>query len=363
MYVLLTLIKNLQRGETMISKKNTSSIQKALIALSTLLLVLGVFFITYHFMSNRTSDKFNDIINVQKLKIDEANTKAASSLKNLDKLKTSDKDKIDNMINTISSSEKAIGKALDELKSINPPERLKTQFDGYINAVSINRRILYQTCLILKNPRSNDLQKALDALDKYVTETEKAYKAIKLEKSSIKLPDDILLLPENMRQYSTVIYNDYTAKTNALEQYTQYFDSMDPIIYEYKSEMYDLNNYIILIKDGQTTVDTVYAEAEKRLVKLTEIKNEYIQISLPARIVDQHNIFNDLIDKFTYYCQDFKSTLMMLNEAGTNEDSLLEVNTKLDELEARYKEIKNDFKTFSQNYESNKAFYKDINNL
>lgn len=347
----------------MVLKRNTGGVQKALISVSTLFLVIGVFFAAYHFISSKTSTKFTDFIFEQKQKIDETNTKAGNSLKNLDKLKTSDKDEINSIIKTVSSSEKDIVQTLEELKKMNPPERFKKQFDRYIEAVGLNRRIMYQTCLILKNPRSNDLQKALDALDKYVKDTEKAYEAINLEKSVIKLPEDIVLLPENMREYSNVIYNDYAAKANALEQYTQYYDSMDPLVYELKTEISDLNNYILLIKDGQTTIETVYAEIEKKFAKLTTIKNNYIQISVPSKAAEQHKTFNDLSDRYISYCQDFKSTLVMLEEAGTSEEDLLEVNMAFDELIVRYKEIESALNTFAQNYESNKAFYKDINNL
>lgn len=340
------------------SKKKNGNVQKLIIALSTIAIIFAVFFITYYYMYSNTSSQFINAVKEEIANIDKANKDAYDAVKNLDKLDTQKE-----IIKVVSNSRDEINGSLKTLESTVPQEKYKKQYDAYISGARANLRVMQLAVNILSNPKSKDIPNAMDSLDKYVEEAKKSYESVKLGKLTIKSSEELERLSIKIREISSAIYSDHASKAASLEQYTNYFDTMDSILGSFESQMTDLNNYVILINDGQTTVSNVYSDIENKLVKLTEIKNSYNKISVPAKTLNQHNTFNDILDFYSHYCQDFKSTIILYEEAGTNEAAIMEVNMTFDELYIRYQEFTSRYKDYKNLYNGDKAFYMDINNL
>lgn len=342
------------------NKNKNKSTQKILIALSTVLLIAGVFAITFYFTSGSAKSKYTDILYKQILVIDKANKDVADATMDLDKLEKDDKG-INEIKKAIDSSIKSIKDAYEELKKINPPSKYKTQYDDFLKGIESNKKIFEQTNLILKNPKSKDLNKAIEDLNNYIASAKKSYDTSKLGKAYIKLPSEIFSLPGRVGDYASLIYNDYEHKNALLQQYTEYFDSMDSILFTFEGEKNDLNNLIIMIKNNQTDFSSANISIENKLSKLSNAKNKYDNLTIPPKI-KKHKDLNKIMDSYMYYCQDFKSALRQLEEASSEEE-LKEVNMVFDELLIRYNEITKSYQNYKNSYDKDKEFYTDINNL
>ena len=343
--------------------KPSKNSQKILISISTLLLLSIIFFVSYHFTSGNTKSNYIDSLYTQKLKVDEANKTAAEVVKNIDKLDASNKQELQNIISIIAKAESSIQGCINSLNKISPPANYKDHYSSFLEALSLNKKIFTQTNLILKNTKSKDLQKAVDALDKNIGDTSAAYENSKLETVYIKLPSEILTLWDKVGSFALVSYNNYEAKAVLLEQYTEYYNAMDTIIEEFINEKVDLNTYIDDISDSKASISDVYIEIDKKVDQLNSIKSSYIKLSVPAKTAKHHGNFNDILNSYSVYCEQFKPVLTALEEAGSNPDALMEVNIDLDELYVRLQEINVSYNEYKELYDKDKDTYMNIDNL
>lgn len=337
--------------------------QKILISICTLLLLGIIFFVSYHFTSGKTKSSYIDSLYTQKLKIDEINTTAASAVKNIDKLDSASSEGLKSIISAITKAESSIQGCINNLSEVSPPGDYKEQYSSFREALSLNKKIYTQTNLILKNTKSKDLQKAIDALNKCIKDTSTAYENSKLDRVYIKLPGEILTLWDKVGSYAMASYSNYESKERLLEQYTEYFNSMDKIIEGFVNEKQDLNTYIDAISANQTTISDVYTEIDKKLGRLYNIKNSYTKLSVPSKTAVQHGRFNNLIDRYSEYCSEFKTELTNLKEAGSNTDALMEVNVSLDGLYVKFEDINVSYNEYKELYDKDKDTYLNINNL
>lgn len=341
----------------------TKTYQKILISISTLLLLGIIFFVSYHFTTGKTKSSYIDSIYAQKLKIDDINTTAAAAVKDIDKLDPSNKDGLQSIVTKVAKAEASIQSCIKDLSKISPPAKYKDHYSLFLEALSLNKKIYTQTNLILKNTKSKDLQKAIDALDKNIGDATTAYENSKLDKVYIKLPGEILTLWDKVGSYAMNSYSNYESKARLLEQYTEYFNSMDKIIENFTNEKQDLKTYIDAISAGKTSIGDVYAAIENKLSKLNSIKNSYTKLSVPSKTAAQHRRFNDIINNYSSYCEEYKSALTELEEAGSNQDALMEVNISLEELYVKLEEINVSYNEYKDLYDKDKDMYMNIDNL
>jgi hypothetical protein len=263
----------------------------------------------------------------------------------------------------MSKAEAQIQAAIVKLKKITPPSKYTKQYNTYINGITLNKKIYTQAYLILKNTKSKDLENAINALYKYVSDSTAAYDAAKLGRSYIELPSDILTLPDKLHQFAFKSYNDYEAKNRLLEQYNAYFDSMDKMVKNYRDIQADMGSYVNSINNNTTTIANVYLEVEKKLNSLTDLQNSYLALTIPPKAVSIHQSFGDILKRYIAYCQDYKTTLTKLEEAGQDQMLIQEATFVFDELEIRYKEIAKAFTDFNEKYNGDKSMYSDSENL
>lgn len=343
--------------------KKSKTTQKILISVSTLLLLGIIFFVSYHFTSGNTKSNYIDALYEEKIKVDGANNTVAEAVKNIDKLDISNKDELQSIISAVGKGESAIQSSINSLSKISPPATYKEHYSAFIEALSLNKKILTQTNLILKNTKSKDLQKAIDNLDEYIGNTTKAYENSKLDKIYIKLPSEIVTLWNKVETYAMTSYSVYETKARLLDQYTEYYNSMDSIIEEFVNEKQDLNTYIDAIRANQTSIGDVYVEIDKKIGKLTDLKNSYSKLSVPAKTARQHGKFKDIIEGYISYCEQFKPLLTELEEAGSNPDALMEVSMSMDALSTSLQIINVSYNEYHELYTSDKDLYMNIDNL
>lgn len=353
--------------ENTIKKSNASKTsktnQKILISISTLLLLGIIFFVSYHFTTGNTKSNYKDSLYTQKLEVDKINKTVAEAVKDIDKLDISNTEELKGIISIISKGEASMQSSINAISKITAPANYSSQYSSFLEALTLNKKIFTQTNLILKNTKSKDLQKALDALDKYTGEAVAAYENSKLDKIYIKLPNEILTLWDKVGNFALASYSNYESKSRLLEQYTEYYHSMDSIIESFINEKIDLRTYIDAIKNGQTSIGDVYVEIDKKMNQINKIKNDYSKLSVPSKTAKQHGQFSEILNSYSTYCEQFKLVLTELEEAGSNTDALMEVSISLDELDIRLAEINSNYKDYKELYDKDKDIYMNINNL
>jgi hypothetical protein len=340
------------------NKGNTS--QKIFISVSTVLLVALIFFVSYYFMSGNTNSKYIDRLYEEKLNIDKANKAVSDSVKDMDKLDVTDTAQLNKIISVISQAEKSLGDSFVSLNKFAPPAKYKTQYQTFVQGVSSNKKIYSQANLILKNTKSKELEKAIEALDGYIGDTTTSYENAKLGKAYIKLPSDILTLWDKVSNYALASYSNYETQSRLLEQYTAYFNSMDVLIEEYANVKTDLNTYVEALNNNQLTIGEVYVEVEKKLGELNRIKGIYTGMAVPPKTLNQHKIFNSLINNYTSYCEEFKAALTELEEAGDNPEALGEAGLTFEGLYVRYVDLNRSYTDYKKIYDQDKGKYSSI---
>jgi hypothetical protein len=296
----------------------------------------------------------------KKLKIDDANKAVSDAVKGMDKLDVTNTAELNKIISVISQSDSTLGNSLKVLNNIAPPAKYKTQYQTFVQGIASNRKIYTQANLILKNTKSKDLQKAIDSLDKYTEDTTKFYENSKLGKAYIKLPPDILTLWDKVSNYAIAAYSNQEAQSRLLEQYTAYFDAMDTLIEQFSNAKTDLNSYVEALNNNQITIGDVYIEVERKLGELNRIKGIYTGMAVPPKTLEQHKMFNELINNYTSYCEEFKAALTELEEAGGNKDALGEASLTFESLYVRYVDINRSYTDYKQIYDADKAKYSSM---
>lgn len=345
------------------SSKAPKRNQKIIISISTLLLLGIIFFISYHFAFGNTKSEFIDSLYSQKLEVDKINSTVAEGVKNIDKLDIENKEELQRIISVISKGEASMQDRINSLGEITAPANYSSSYTSFMEGLSLNKKIFTQANLILKNTKSKDLQKAIDALDKYIEDTKMAYDNIQIEKVHVKLPGEILTLWDKVGGYALAAYSDYEIKGRLLEQYTEYYHSMDTILEEFINEKEDLNTYIDLISKNQITIGEVYVKIDTKLGKLNKIKKSYSGLSVPAKTAKQHGRFNDILNTYSTYCEEFKKVLTKLEEADGNPDALMEVSISLDDKDLMLQGINTAYIEYKDLYDKDKDIYMNADNL
>ncbi|EYE87358.1 hypothetical protein Q428_13770 [Fervidicella metallireducens AeB] len=339
------------------NKTNRKSRQKIYIALSTVLLGLAIMFGTYYYMSNRVSFQYINTLYSEKENIDKANSLITETIKKLNS-NSNNPENINELKSSVIEAESKIQDSLDRLKKYNPPAQYNMDFNNYLKAISLNKKLYNQTNLILKNSNSKDAFNAIDTLSKLIDEIKITYEKSNAKKATIKLPNEITNLPEVLNQITLVEYKKHEEKNRLLEQYTTYFDSMEMVIQSLNVELTNLNDNLMAMKNNETSIESVYMAIENKLSNLATIKSEYSKISVPAALADSHKLFEEILKSYNYYCQDFKSALTKLEQSGN-------YRTEIDfiELDGNFQEISAKFEEYVTKFNDNKNFYTNPDNI
>lgn len=345
------------------TKKKHPVMQKLGLSILTVLIVTAIVFTTYYFTLNKEDSKYINQLYKYKVEVDKSNNSVADAVKNIDNIDVKNSSEIDGIKSTISNAVSDLENVLQDLQQLRPPAKYKLQYDNFTNGIFFNKRIFMQANLIIKNPRSNKLKSATNDLSSYISNASKAYDLSKLKKASITLPNGIVNLSDNVNNYAFNIYNDYEARNQSLEQYTAYFKSMDDVITMFNNSKEDLGINLNLIKTNTLSMDDVYTKIEGDLTELNQIQTSYNALSVPPKMGSRHKQFNDIIQSYIYYCQDFKTALNKYEEAGSDTNSQNDVNLAFSDLAAKYKLICTNLSNYQIGYNNDKAKYSDINNL
>jgi hypothetical protein len=345
------------------NQNNKKFPKKILIIITSIFILTGIIFTTYYITSNSTNSKYINALYDQKKLIDDINENVGSSIKQLDKFDSTDTTELESLLTAVVKAESSIEKSIEELKKIAPPAKYQEQYTTYMKGITFNKRIFTQTKLILQNSTSSSIGNAVDALYKYVSDATQAYELSKLGKSYLSLPSEIVTLPDKVGEYALEVFNNHEVKSRLLEQYTSYFNDMYRVNTDFENVKIDLEDNLSLIQSNNISMEGVYTDIEKRLSRLSEIQTSYNSLTVPPKLVEGHQKFNEIINTYTYYCNDYKSALIKLENAGSDFSQLEEAGQIFTDLDQKYREISNVYREYIETFNENHTFYTDINNL
>jgi hypothetical protein len=345
------------------AKSGKKILIKILILVLTLCIVGGIFFAAYHIMNGESSKTYTSTLKAQKKTVDDANKAAAEAADKLSSMAKGDEETLAQITKVFTTSESEIRKAISATKEIAIPAKYQSQFDQLIAGMDYNKKIYSQALLLIKNPTSSDRDAALKDLNNYISEAASSYYKGEVNGISIELPNEILSLQGTIDTYSEDIYKEHQGKLEILNKNKEYYEAMDDIIKNFKSEMTDLSISFKKITNNQAKVSDVYSNIEKKLLSLTKISTTYNGLTAPSVAGDVHKSFNSVITAYISYCQDYESALLTYQDAGEDEAALAECSVTIGSLDNEYVDISNSFEAFKTSFDNSKDKYTDINNI
>jgi hypothetical protein len=335
----------------------------------TILLVGAIVFTTYYFTINKADSGYINTLYEFKVDVDKCNDTVAKATNSIDNLNINKTSELKDIRSIISDASFNLNNILQDVQKVTAPSKYKTQFESLVNGISTNKKIFTQTILILRNTHSNNISKGINDLNTYVSNTSKYYEIAKLKKAYIKLPDGILSMSEKISKYAFKSFDDYENKTHELEDYLAYFKLMDNVVSNFNNTKINLGVNYNQIKSEEISIDDVYVKIEGKLSELAQIQSNYEAISIPSnvKIKDRHIQFNDIIKRYTYYCQDFKIAINRYEETSTDADADADAEAEaafaFDDLEIKYKTLSKTFTDYISSYNADKSKFSNINNL
>lgn len=335
-----------------------------IISLSVVLVCVAALFGTYYFTINKSDTKYIKALNAVKVKIDQINKQASDALPLIEGAETTkDMTKINEFKNVIKTCESDFSEVTKAMQDITPTQKYGAQFQNYSLGVDANKKIFAQISLILNNLNSSDMDKALEALNTYITKAKTHYAASELKRIKITLPTGIEKINLEIGNYTSSYQTDYSNKVLESEQYVAYFEAMDKVVYNFNNLKSNLNQNYTLLENNAITFNNVYTAIENKFESLADIGKDYYKIRVPEKVADLHNKFDLYFNRYYDYCTDFKETIGAYEEVESGSDEAKVIKEQFKDINKKYNDITKAFNDFVEEYNTAKHFYCDPNNL
>lgn len=348
-------MKNKLEGEVKINKI------KILIVLLTLTLTSSIIYFSFYYLYNSINQSYLKQVKKILSNAEQLNKDISKKLALLQSISLDDNTSIKNLISEIGNKEVRMGDLIIELQNITPPEKCTYEHKKVIECINTNKKLLTQLRLIMNNLKSNKIFNAIDNFNKYILETQEKYNNLKIAK--IKLPSEFAILPNNLHTFAYKYYSTYEQKNRLFEQYQNYFIEMDKLINEFINIKTDLNTYLDNIMNSQDSIYSTNIAIEKKLIKLQALQAAFSNLSIPEKLVNIHSKIDDILNSYVDYCKNFKETLSLLSQPGSDQEALAKINQKFEEAQKSYIQITNLWIETLEEYNNQKQAFSDLNNL
>ncbi|CCC57679.1 MULTISPECIES: hypothetical protein [Caloramator] len=348
-------MRNKIQGEIKINKI------KILIVLLTLTLTSSIIYFSFYYLYNSINQSYLKQVKKILNNAEQLNKDISKKLALLQSISIDDNTSIKNLISEIENKEVRMGDLIIELQNITPPEKYTYEHKKVIECINTNKKLLTQLRLIMNNLKSNKIFNAIDNFNKYMLETQEKYNNLKIAK--IKLPSEFAILPNNLHTFAYKYYSTYEQKNRLFEQYQNYFIEMDKLINEFIYIKTDLNTYLDNIMNSQDSIYSTNIAIEKKLIKLEALQAAFSNLSIPEKLVNIHSKIDDIINSYVDYCKNFKETISLLSQTGSDQETLTKINQKFEEAQKSYIQITNLWIETLEEYNNQKQAFSDLNNL
>lgn len=334
---------------------------KILIILITLILTSSIIYISFYYLYNSINQSYLKQVKKILNNAEQLNKDLSKKLAPLQSISIDDNASIKDLVSEIESKEVKMNDLIIELQNITPPEKYTYEHKNIIECINTNKKLITQLRLIMNNLQSNKIFNAIENFNKYIIETQEKYNSLKIAK--IKLPSEFNILPNQLHIFAYRYYSNYEQKNRLFEQYQNYFIEMDKLINEFISIKTDLNTYLDNIINNQDSIYSTSIAIEKKLIKLEALQVAFLNLSIPEKLVDIHSKIDDIINSYIDYCKNFKETINLLSQAGSDQETLMDINQKFEEAQKTYIQITNSWIEILEEYNLQKQTYSDLKNI
>lgn len=317
------------------NKKNNSVVMIIIGILAFVLLASGVFYGTYYFIINKSSNSYEKEVKAVIDKINEVNSSVSSLLNGqaIDSVKarTELSPKID-----------VLSKQKELLDNMTATDKYKKDHENLINGISNNMLIFRQIDAIIKNPNGKDLEKAGEDLIKYKDKAVQNYSLVNIKNFKVGLTDS----GNKLVEYTSICVNELV-KLNRDNEITQsknqdYINSLDALLAKFTPINIDYSAEMSKVRDAKGNTDNIVALAEKNRDDLSSIKQEFASLTVPSKAVGSYKIFSNILESFDNYLQSFVYS--------ANNEKLAGNALSSDKLKELYAEPVSKFSSITKNY-------------
>ncbi|MCM0649458.1 hypothetical protein NBE98_13915 [Clostridium swellfunianum] len=317
------------------NKKNNSVVMIIIGILAFVLLASGVFYGTYYFIINKSSNSYEKEVKAVIDKINEVNSSVSSLLNGqaIDSVKarTELSPKID-----------VLSKQKELLDNMTATDKYKKDHENLINGISNNMLIFRQIDAIIKNPNGKDLEKAGEDLIKYKDKAVQNYSLVNIKNFKVGLTDS----GNKLVEYTSIYVNELV-KLNRDNEITQsknqdYINSLDALLAKFTPINIDYSAEMSKVRDAKGNTDNIVALAEKNRDDLSSIKQEFASLTVPSKAVGSYKIFSNILESFDNYLQSFVYS--------ANNEKLAGNALSSDKLKELYAEPVSKFSSITKNY-------------
>lgn len=335
--------------DTTKKKKTASKSFYIYITLSSLLVVLLVFFLSYKLFLNHTYSKYESKIKNYIIDINSLNNSTYSLIKNGQYNPDNVKTGLSKIIASLSSDK-------NKINAIRPDSEYVLVQNNLISGITNNINMYRQITLILSNPKASDISSSFNDLKKYEDSCIQYYSNVKLRNLSISLPSNSVKFTDKSIYYINNLVKDsinsqvkLTEKNNFLGKVDEILNKLVPVKTDYDSEVENARN-------GSKSYSDVKKAVDDAADVLNDLKDSYNKISVPSDAVGLYKSLGDVLNNYYSYIKDF--SLALSNEILINENNMAD---KSDE-SSLYNISSDDLKKFNTSYDTFTKIYSDYKN-
>ena len=322
--------------------KNNKVVITIIGVLAFILFAAGVFYGTYYFIMNKSTDSYEKAVKVVINQVDVVNDSISSLFKGqaIDplKIRTEMSRKID-----------ALLKQKEALKDVTVSDKYKKDHENLNNGLDKNILIFRQVDAIVKNPDGNDIDKAGDNLKKYRDEALESYSLVNIKSIKIGLTANALKLVDYTSNYVNEMVKLNRDKEISQNQNQEFIDSLDILLSRFTPINVDLASKISKIRNEKGNMDNVIALAEKNRDHLDLIQQEFSNLTVPSKAVNCYKLFTNILDNFDSYFQSFVYSANNEKLSGSDLSSE-KIKELYAEPTAKFNEISKDYTDFLKAY-------------
>ncbi|KMT21188.1 hypothetical protein [Clostridium cylindrosporum] len=303
------------------SNSNILPTFKNKIILSVILFIIIITGVIYYLMYGSSEAKYNRSVNKAISLINNSNEKATSTYSYIE----DGKEGLDKIKKALETSKKDLDSAVNIVKPLTPPDKLKLKHSNLLNGINSNKLLYIQSIASLDNYTSDTINSSTSTLYKYLSSTVGYYENFNAKKNKILLSKKFLDYPDKLTIYlSNIRKNESTlsAETNAKIVFLN----------DIKTNLNMINSIGSNVEKDITLTKNRKMSTKQLMISLSSNKND---LSSVIDKVDNLSSPNDLNELKTLFIstgvlyEDYLNTLRSSIESSKETDNISIVNSSI----------------------------------
>lgn len=281
---------------------NKKKIFKILLFPSIIILVIGIFLVSYYTSINKVYDSYKVTLvsNINSINKINKNTSQFNSNQTID---------IDYAKQQLPNIIKNLSALRDNLTNSEPTSKYKKDSENLSLGLDKNLLIYRQTLAILNNPSGNDVGTSVENLKTFRDDCMNFYSLVDVNNIEMVLPETSLVFIDNVLNYSysaVMIKKESDIKS---EQNQAFINKIDGLSVSFLDSRTNFYSYIAKVRSKEMSYDDLLSLVNDDFTKLSQLQTEFKSLSVPPTSIPTYESFKILIDNYESYLRDFKLAL------------------------------------------------------